>query len=796
MNPRQFSPVLALLVFLSTAALAVAQDNVRGGAEPIVRAIDPATLRYDYLVDADLKQDDPANKKFRTLPAAYAAAPAGTEEKPTLIGLRPGVYQLPDAGSRQPSLRITKNWITFLGLTDNRRAVVLADNRGLMQGADDDGYLLDVNATGFSLRNLTVINYCNTDYEYPGDARKNLTKRSDVITQAVALQAAGDKHVYENVALLGRLDTMFLRTTRSYFKNVYIEGTDDWMGGGQMSVWEDSTLVYPTGRGVMSASNVVFRHCRFEAARGMEFYKVEFRSAERPVVLIDCVVPENTAWSRGKATPRPNQYSLTYRVKNPAEKPAVIPDCTVGPPTFTYSRELSGAELPAFNSWNLLRAPPSGPPDDWDPAGVRANFEKAGQGSLVYRMALTGGAPSIRTGGQSATIGASVLPARVTDPTITWSTKSDLVSLSRTTGPSVAVTGTNSTDRAQWVPINATAANGFFVTAWILVEPRYLTPPAIAVAPTLSAPANGNVKVNYTLDLGGRDDQSLVTWSACDDATGANPREIGVSRGDVPLKEYRLTAGDIGKYLKVTLQPKHNISDPGPAVFAMAAKPITASDVTSLDVSPNFRNFPTTTNEAFVDGRWTVLGTWSVVAGDHFVNGYGIRPTTPGALFYQTDADCGDMEIDLTMTPEKTEGTGFSVPGSPDDHGDRNLHADIYIKYDPRTKNGYALRFWRTTRSAAACMFQFYRIENGVGSPLDEKQALTGVFKPTTRLTLKVTGTTISATAANDVDHETLSLTGTIVPNRFGGAGVSWPRGSTNVYSRLAISYPRASVAN
>jgi hypothetical protein len=72
---------------------------------------------------------------------------------------------------------------------------------------------------------------------------------------------------------------------------------------------------------------------------------------------------------------------------------------------------------------------------------------------------------------------------------------------------------------------------------------------------------------------------------------------------------------------------------------------------------------------------------------------------------------------------------------------------------------------------------------------------LTGVFKPTTHLTLKVTGNTISATASNDVDQQTLSLTGMIAPNRFGGAGVNWPRGSTNIYSRLEISYPGAGTA-
>src|SRR4029077_3036250 len=165
---------------------------------------------------------------------------------------------LPASAPLTPSLRITKNYITLLGLSNNRRSVVLADNRGLMQGAEDDGYILDVDATGFTVKNLTIINFCNTDYEYPGDPSKNLTKRSDVITQAVGLQAAGDKHVYENVALLSRLDTMFLRTARSYFRNVYIEGTDDWMGGGQISVWEDSTLVYPTGSGVVSDSDLMF----------------------------------------------------------------------------------------------------------------------------------------------------------------------------------------------------------------------------------------------------------------------------------------------------------------------------------------------------------------------------------------------------------------------------------------------------------------------------------------------------------------------------------------------------------
>jgi hypothetical protein len=708
------------------------------------------------------------------------------------------VYQLPGPATRGASLSIKKDYITLLGLTNNRRAVVLADNRGLMQGSEDDGYIIDVNATGFTAKNLTIINYCNADHEYPGDPGKNLTKRSDVITQAVALQAAGDKHVYENVALLSRLDTMFLRTTRSYFKNVYIEGTDDWMGGGQISVWEDCTLVYPTGSGVMSASGIVFFNCRFEATHGMRFYKAEFRSAGRPNVLINCVLPvdspqNHVAWVRGIATPRPSQLSLTYHTKAANGGPAVIYDSTVGAPAFTYSRELSDRELPSFNPWNLLRAAPNAPADDWDPSGVRSKYESAGQGNLPFRIALTNSLPSIRTDGPGATIGATVTPTRA-DPTIIWSTKSDLVSLSRTTGSNVVVTGSNTTSQAEWVAVTATASNGFYVTAHVYVEPKYSDPPTVTAGPTVNSPADGMATVNYTLDLGGKQDQSLVSWFICDTASGTNSRKVAVSRGNQPLKTLTLTPGYVGKYLKVTVQPKHSLSDPGPEIQAVSAKPVAATDVRSTTVSPNFRNFVPETNDVYASGLWTVLGTWVVVSGDNYVNGYGIRPSTPAWLLYQQDADCGDMQVDLIMASEKG-GQGFSVPGSPADSGPRNLHADMYIKYDPRTKNGYGLRFWRTTKSADKCMFQLYKIENGAGSPLNDRQVLSGVFKTTTHMTLKVTGTTLTVSASNDVDNETLALEGTIAPNRFGGAGVYWPGGSSTIYSRFEISYPGAGPA-
>ena len=77
------------------APRAQAQDNLRDAA-PFNGytgvKFDTTNYAYDYLVDSSLSQDDPAAKKFRTLEAAYAAAPAGTPGQPTVIGIKPDVY--------------------------------------------------------------------------------------------------------------------------------------------------------------------------------------------------------------------------------------------------------------------------------------------------------------------------------------------------------------------------------------------------------------------------------------------------------------------------------------------------------------------------------------------------------------------------------------------------------------------------------------------------------------------------------------------------------------------------------
>lgn len=796
--------LIASFIVLCFVPLPLAAQSVVARGESINGYTDaPFDTRhdaYDYLVDGGLAHDDPARRMFRTVEAAYDAAPPGTPDRRTVIGIRPDVYLLPGKGP-VTGLTITKDYITLLGLTDDRRTVVIADNRGNQQGAgllgaSNNGFTMVVNATGFTAINLTILNFCNVDYEYPGNPTKNLERRSDVITQAVALQSLGDKHIYSHVAVVSRLDTWFLSTLRAYLTHVYVEGTEDFIGGGQISVWEDSEIRTYSPKGILFTRGAVFVRTVFKARQGMAFYKV----IGEPIALIECTLPPGTpdarvAWMGWKVPLRQNAYSLTYRTRDASGRPAVIPDGLSDPPTFTLSRELSEREAGAFNPWNLLRATPAGVDDGWDPAGARAKHDALAPGDQVFRMALVNGSPSIRTGGAGATIEATVAPARSHGVPITWKTTSRLVTLSTTTGNRVTVTGNNRTRRAEYVDVTATAPNGFHVTARVFVEPAYTAPPAFTRRPAVADPSGGRARVDYALDLEERVDQSDITWSLCDDRACQAPRTIAVSRGHIPASQVALLPGFVGKYLRVGIRPKHDVSEAGEEVLAVAARPVAVGDVDAAAIAFAPRNFVEAPTTAFVDGTWVVRGTWQVATDEQLAGGYGIFGTSADAsLVYQHDAPVERMAIRVVITPDKTTGQSFSVPGSPDDRH-AALNSDIYIKYDPRTKTGYSLRAWRTTQSATSVMFQFYKHLDGISSPLAPQQVLTGVVKPNTTLTLSVNGTAIAAEASNQVDGETLSLHATIEPNPFGGAGVRWPGSagvnSRNIFSVIEIAYPR-----
>ncbi len=758
-------------------------------------------ISYDFLVDGDLPADNPQYKQFKTLQAAYQAAAAGTAEKPTVIAIKPNVYQL-TGGKTEPGLTINKDYISLVGLTDNRAKVVLADNRGLQQGAQNNGFVLDVNATGFTAKNLTIINYCNIDYNYPGDPAKNLNKRSDVITQAVALQARGDKHVYQNVQILSRLDTMFLMAKRAFFDQVYIEGTDDWVGGGDIAYWQNSTLALPTGKGVMLAMNNVFYNTKFIAENALQFYKVGFNSHLRPSVLINSQLElganGQAHWMREQAPVRPYQYSLTWQLTNKRDQVIQINDSAYSGNQKIHSRALTKAELQAFNPWNLLRAVPGEMPDNWDPANARQTYKTAGD--AVFRIKLSSAQPNfqnsrqpefhIRTGQTGVRLSASVIPVYASDKTVSWHAESDLIKITPLDNNQVEVIANNQGETAKWAALHATAKNGHTVTAWFYVEPARLNPPELIKPPQIVM-SGAQLSVNYQLKLAGRADESKIIWYLCKTQSCDNATAVNQNQSQTPANTIRPLPGFNGAYIKAELYPKHTRSDYGDPISIISQTQFKTETRQLNQVSANFSQLSLNTNKTNTLGLFSFSDNWEIIPVPETPAQLGLHSTNPANFIYHHPNPVKDMQVKLAFRTDKSAGQVFSVPGSPEDDGDNNLHADFYIKYDAVTRSGYSLRFWRTTQAADAIMFQFYKIENGKGSPLSEQQILSGVFKRNTQLTLSFKNEVLSVNAHNSKDEQKLSMSTPAKANPYGGAGISWSRGSSAIFTEYIIRYLR-----
>lgn len=781
----------ALGALLVSALPATAQDTLVGlgevhGYTGVI--FNTTAERYDILVDAS-RPEDPAAGRYRTIQAAYAAAPAGTAARPTVIGIRPDVYHL-RGSETEPGLVINKPYITLMGLTRDRRDVVLADNRGNKQGAANNGFSMIVDADGFSAVNLTILNHCNLDYDYPGDPSKSLKKRSDVITQAVAIQMSGDRHVYSHVAFLSRLDTMFNRTKRSYFTHSYLEGTDDYLGAPGRSVWQDSEINFIEGGGILFAGGTTFIRTRFRATRPMQFYKVPVA----PVSLIESTLPDGpVAWFGWRAPQFVGEPSLTYRTVTESGRPVDIVDSIIGEERRTLSRELTEDESQAFNPWNLLHFTVDGVDDGWDPAGVRERYE--GRGTLPFRVVLTNGSTRIRTGEAPAEIAAKMLPSGSTGR-IRWVSGSPLVRLSAEEGDRVVVTATNTTEQSAVAAIEAMADNGLSSTAYVTVDPAYRPAPELEGQPVVRV-GEGALRLAYDLDLAaGRTDQSLVTWFACEDADCARPERIAVSRGDAPLTELAVSDSLASRSVMAAIEPRHDLSLPGPVrrTSAVTAPPALGGAGGSATLDP--RSLPDSTAGDRWEGDWRMTGVWSAEAPLDDGGRWGLRVGgEDSTLLYVGQPVAGNMDVTVELDTDKLEGQGFSIPGSPDDAG--RPRADILFKYDPQTRTGYGLRFWRTTQSATAVAFQLYRIIDGQGTPMGDQQ-LTGVVKPTTTLQISVRGDRVTVTGSNTADEQALNLAGTIEPNRFGGAGLYWTasRFSGSVVLRgLTVSYPEAAIS-
>ncbi|MEU4215196.1 pectinesterase family protein [Actinoplanes sp. NPDC026623] len=183
--------------------------------------------------------------QYTTVQAAIDAVPANNTIR-RVITVKAGTYR------EIVTIPSNKQNITLQGGAGSAAGVVIVDNHSSAGGYGTSGSAtFFAKGAGFIAQNLTFSN----DY--------------GVGSQAVALSLDADKIILNNVRVLGNQDTLLTNSGRAYVVNSYVEGTTDFIFGGSIAVFHNSTIheISSTG-GVMTAANT-------DAAKtyGYLFYK-------------------------------------------------------------------------------------------------------------------------------------------------------------------------------------------------------------------------------------------------------------------------------------------------------------------------------------------------------------------------------------------------------------------------------------------------------------------------------------------------------------------------------------------
>jgi hypothetical protein len=771
-----------------------------------------------FYVNSSLEADDATNFKFKTIHSAVAAAVDGTETEPMVIYIEPDVYQM-NGILNDRGLYVDKDWVSFIGLTTDAQDVVIADNRGHTIGAQSSSgnspaESIFITGTGFHAENLTIGNYCNVDLVYPKDTTKNQPMRSSTVTQAYCIGASNkektlDKYYFKNVRLISMLDTLALgEVQRIYFEDCYVQGTDDYMGGGNIQVMKNSILHCYSGKPIYAAgkNGMAFIDCKWEVDFADEEDLTITKNSSTLYLINNEFTDLNGKLKSVKWAPYPasNVKCYTSNITLSGEPYTILPE--------QNSIGLTHEQLKAYSVYNLLRGS-----DDWDPANEKETYSTYGE--LPINISITKNA-KIRTGEDSAELTARVYPASASQ-NITWSIDSKYAILSSDKGTTINIKGKNTEEKPVDVVVTATADNGISNQCIVTVYPSFIDSPSFVQLPVVSEPQNGSITAYYKLDLryegGIREDQSNITWYRCDDEKGTNPIELAVSRFNKALTSYTLTSGDVGHYIMVSVAPKHLRSHAGQPVTAISSRAITMDDIkgtdaSKYDYSTNFENFSTAWQPELIDGTWTIdayypldqqvsweaatTSPWEYTKG---INGAdkdnGLLTTGRGArILYTQDKKFGDMAINLTLDTEKIAAQGFGSANG--------QYLEIYIKYDTETKTGYALRIERTTKYGFATDFTLYEYIDGVGRPISESVSTTA-FNPGCTIDLLVEDGVLYAKATSTTPQSSdqikaglqneVSLSAEILENYYGGVGIqhtgTMGAGNRTQLKSITISY-------
>ena len=741
----------------------------------------------------------------------------GTADKPMTVYVAPYVYWIDDPAATDTvqktegysvpyGIVVNSDYLTIKGLTGNPDNVVLAGNRGQSHASNGNYTMFRFNCSGaLTVKNITIGNYCSVDLDYPLMSELNQAKRTDTITQAQLADMSGDKMFADNCNFISRLNLVPISgASRNLYNNCHFESTDDALNGNAVYVGCD--FDFYGNRPLYSSYNTgsTFLGCTFNCKiLNVEAEPTQFFTKEGgTITAVDCVynsnlsVPISIGWTKTPSTSLKcyqsniihNGQSITIGGEGAKE----TVDMT-GKSVLDAYKVVSGGKT-YYNTYNLLKGS-----DDWDPLGVKDVIKAAGQDTVATQLSITSDVTEIESGKETASIGGTVNYFYGTNDTtqkITYSVSDEdkaYVKLTDNGDGTCKVEGTNNDDAAKKVIINASTESGLEAAVGITVKPSKIEAPAFTKAPVITNDGQGSLKVDYSLDLGSREDMSAISWYRCTDAEGSNKVLVAVTRNDSPEYTYKLTAGDVGYYIMAKVESKNIRSDYGTPVNTVYDKAIGVKDVRSKNLATDFSNFPNIKQSEIKAGFWTVdynrpadtesFGKWQRadteepwvygVTGNGCV-GVGLYQGTQGSrlMYTPVEGTYGDMSLKLVVDPAKTTGQGF---------GSAEQYMDVLLKFDTSTLTGYGLRIIRIKASSNAVTFVLVKYDNGAVTEISD-EVIASCFVTGCTISLKTEGNKLTAhvetpteqladQAAKGYPH-VVDLTADIEANSFGGVAI------------------------
>lgn len=741
----------------------------------------------------------------------------GTADNPMTVYVAPYVYWIDDPAATDTvqktegysvpyGMVVNSDYLTIKGLTGNPDNVVLAGNRGQSHASNGNYTMFRFNCSGaLTVKNITIGNYCSVDLDYPLMSELNQAKRTDTITQAQLADMSGDKMFADNCNFISRLNLVPISgASRNLYNNCHFESTDDALNGNAVYVGCD--FDFYGNRPLYSSYNTgsTFLGCTFNCKiLNVEAEPTQFFTKEGgTITAVDCVynsnlsVPITMGWTKFPSDSlKCYQSNIIHNGKNitiGGEGAKETVDMT-GKSVLNAYKVVSGGKT-YYNTYNLLKGS-----DDWDPLGVKDVIAEAGQEAVATQLTIKSDVSEIESGKETASVGGTVNYFYGTNDTtqkITYSVSDEdkaYVKLTDNGDGTCKVEGTNNDDAAKKVIINASTESGLEAAVGITVKPSKLDAPEYIKTPVITNDGQGSLKVDYSLDLGSREDMSAISWYRCTDAEGSNKVLVAVTRNDSPEYTYKLTAGDVGYYIMAKVESKNIRSDYGTPVNTVYDKAIGVKDVRSKNLSTDFSNFPNIKQSEIKAGFWTVdynrpadtesFGSWQGadteepwvygVTGNGCV-GAGLYEGTQGSrlMYTPVDGTYGDMSLKLVVDPAKTAGQGFGSAGQ---------YMDVLLKFDTSTLTGYGLRIIRTKASSNAVTFVLVKYDNGTVTEISD-EVIASCYVTGCTISLKTEGNKLTAhvetpteqladQAAKGYPH-VVDLTADIAANSFGGVAI------------------------